>query len=214
MDPKLKSLLPSIGRIILAVALLVGLFIGGVYVGQLTKVDEYTIELKEANSKLIALMEKHLKAVESLENEDVVTRYIMKTNTKVFHTLANLLAESFINSSKEFKLPLGIVLNLGRVESTFKYDAVSEKDAIGIMQVEPKTWVETLVKEGIITSKRDLYDPVKNIRAGTYILRHYYDQCDEGDPMEYAITRYLGGVKNGHFDKVMRAVGEYYLFIR
>lgn len=149
----------------------------------------------------------------SIENDIVISKYIRKSNYKVFVGMSNILAKAFIETSSRFNFPVGVIVSLAQVESTFKYDAISDKKAIGIMQVEPTTWTETLIDEGIITNKLDLFDPIKNIIAGTYILRHYYDQTDKGNKVEYALTRYLGGTKNGHYAKVMKACGEYYMFI-
>jgi hypothetical protein len=51
--------------------------------------------------------------------------------------------------------------------------------------------------------------------AGTKILRVYLDEgIAKGvtNPMDYAVTRYLGGTKNDHYRNLCTAIGEYYVF--
>lgn len=183
------------------------------YAASLMEINELKITCKILE-KCIDERENTLAQYEAIESKEAISEYIRKVNPKIFNLISDLLATKFIECSSDFEIPVGVIVALAQVESTFKYDAISDKGAVGIMQVEPKTWIDTLVNENIITYKQDLFDPSKNIIAGTYILKHYYDQCEESNKMEYAITRYLGGTKNGHFAKVMKSCGEYYLFIK
>lgn len=156
----------------------------------------------------------------------IISDYIRSVNYKVFPDMSKLLSASFINASRKYNIPLELLIGLATVESSFKYDAVSEKNAIGIMQIEPKTWTKILIDKNIITCRQDLFNPTKNISSGAYILKHYHKQEKKQDKeiavkdinrkiknkskhFKYAITRYLGGISNNHFSNVMIACDKY-----
>lgn len=88
-----------------------------------------------------------------------------------------------------------LVLGIIRVESNFKSDAVSNKGAIGLMQIMPKTgvWIaETIGLEKF--EERDLYDYDTNIKMGTWYIKNLIDEFD-GDVVN-ALAAYNGGVGN------------------
>lgn len=170
------------------------------------KYNKFEAEIKSLNNRLSEL--------ESFEDKPTLTRYIQKVNPKVFYQLAEIQAGTFIKCSKTYNLPIGVLVGLADVESKYRHDVVSNKGAIGILQVNPTIWTNELVKKGLIFDKMDLYDPVRNIHCGSYILSKYQTESKKGDPMKFALTRYLGGTKNNHYLNVMKACGEYYLFIK
>lgn len=154
---------------------------------------------------------------------DEMVAYILARNPRVFEKLAGIIADAVMHSAEEFSIPPGYIFALMSVESTFRYDAVSSADCIGLMQVNPKHWVgkeegsDALVKAGVVSSVQDLYDPEINIRAGAYILHHYIDQGKERgveNPVEYGLTRYFGGTSNSHFDKMCKELGRFYVFVQ
>lgn len=89
-----------------------------------------------------------------------------------------------------------------QVESSGNPKAVSNKGAMGLMQIMP-LWVPTLKKEGIILAKKDLLEPNRNIKAGKYILIHYMNH-HKGD-LKKTLKSYSGGHK-GYYRKVMKEI--------
>lgn len=75
-------------------------------------------------------------------------------------------------------------------ESRCKADALGAVGEIGLGQVYPRIWKETLVEEGIIDSVDDLYDPEVNLRAVGFILGESLRYA-KGDPTD-ALRRYNG----------------------
>ena len=73
-------------------------------------------------------------------------------------------------------------------ESKGNPNLVSRYGAIGLMQVLPST-----AKKLCGLSKKELFDPYKNIDCGTKYLRYLYDNY--GRNISYAIAKYYGGPK-------------------
>jgi len=153
--------------------------------------------------------------------ETVFSEYIQSHNRKIFSELAELMAESLVESGEEFDLPPVYLLALAQVESDFNYMAVSKKDCVGLLQINPKVWVKDdsnkdgLKVANIAHTVASLYSPEINIRAGAHILRVYFKQGQKKgkeNPLEYALTRYFGGVKNSHYAKFKSAVGNFYIY--
>jgi len=65
--------------------------------------------------------------------------------------------------------PKALALTVYR-ESKCSQKAFGKVGEIGMTQVYPRVWLETLKKELGITSKEDLWEPLTNLRAGAYIL--------------------------------------------
>jgi soluble lytic murein transglycosylase-like protein len=74
-----------------------------------------------------------------------------------------LLDPVIAESAKEYNLPPELVKAVISVESNYNPSAVSEKGAVGLMQLMPETAREMFVE--------DPYDPVQNIQGGTRYLR-------------------------------------------
>ncbi len=151
-------------------------------------------------------------------NEEAMVAYIMHKNHKVFEDLAHLIAQGVFDASVRYHIAPEVIVGLIDVESDFDCQAVSKAGAIGLMQVNHNVWVNEknpsihLINNGILSKLNDLYDPKKNIMAGTHILRYYLDQAEskgKANCLEYAVTRYLGGTNNGHYSLLSKAVISY-----
>jgi soluble lytic murein transglycosylase len=77
-----------------------------------------------------------------------------------------------------------------RQESTFQADAVSKKDAIGLMQVLPKTGKLLAKQIKVRYAKNKLYEPEYNIELGMVYIANLVQQT--GAP-EYAAAAYNAG---------------------
>ena len=95
-----------------------------------------------------------------------------------------------------------LVLAVVHVESRYDTFAVSDKDAMGLMQILPSTgeWLATQV--GVVwLGPQTLFDPVSNVRLGVAYLRMLIDRYD-GD-ISAALVAYNWGP--GHVDVRLRA---------
>jgi soluble lytic murein transglycosylase-like protein len=77
-------------------------------------------------------------------------------------------------AAKKYELPEPLLLAVMAVESNFDPRAVSEKGAMGLMQLMPGTARDMLV--------HDPFDPAQNIEGGARYLRVLANQY-EGDPL-------------------------------
>ncbi len=84
-----------------------------------------------------------------------------RRNQKIIH--------SIIKSSTETNLDPYLIACIIEVESSFRVNAVSEKGAVGLMQVKPSV-ANSIAKEVIKNGSFDLHDPEDNIALGTYYL--------------------------------------------
>jgi soluble lytic murein transglycosylase-like protein len=76
-------------------------------------------------------------------------------------------------ASKRFALPEHWIRAVMHAESSAKPRARSERGAMGLMQIMPKTWTELRARYGL---GADPYDPRDNILAGAAYLRELYDR--------------------------------------
>ena len=92
---------------------------------------------------------------------------------------------------KDYAIDYPTVLAVIEVESGYVYDAVSEEDAIGYMQVVLKWHEERMENIFGSCAEEILYNPYTNIRVGIDFLAELY--ADYGS-MEMALTAYNLGV--------------------
>jgi peptidoglycan DL-endopeptidase CwlO len=90
-------------------------------------------------------------------------------------------AASFRGAARETRLPLGLLVAIGQVESNLRQDAVSAAGARGVMQVLPATAAEL----GLDASRA-----ATNIRAGARYLRGLVDRFGS---LELALAAYNAG---------------------
>lgn len=87
------------------------------------------------------------------------------------------IKELIASKARDYGIPEQIALGLADKESSFRQSAVSDKGAIGIMQVTPKT------AAGICgIGEQELKDEEQNIDCGLKILADYYRQFSGGIP--------------------------------
>jgi soluble lytic murein transglycosylase len=88
------------------------------------------------------------------------------------------------------------------MESNFTPTALSNKGAMGLTQVMPKYHRKNLIKAGIITTDRDLFNIGASIKAGDMILSEHLAQTN--NDVTKALDKYLGG-KDGVYVKRIQA---------
>jgi len=88
----------------------------------------------------------------------------------------SVVANAIQESSRRFHVPPDWIRAVMRVESDGDAKSVSEKGAIGLMQVMPKTYAELQAKLGLGPDPFDLHD---NIVAGAAYLAEMFDRYGE-----------------------------------
>jgi len=98
--------------------------------------------------------------------------------------------------SFEYSVPQWTIYGVIKAESSFRSDVVSDKGAVGLMQITPDTfdWLMTKTKETL--DGRLLYDPETNIKYGTFFLRYLYAEFDSWDTAFAAYNAGRGNVNN------------------
>jgi Transglycosylase SLT domain len=76
-------------------------------------------------------------------------------------------------ASKRFGVPEHWIRAVLHAESSAKPRARSERGAMGLMQIMPKTWTELRARYGL---GADPFDPLDNILAGAAYIRELYDR--------------------------------------
>lgn len=124
--------------------------------------------------------------------EERVAAHIKKTNSKVSKEEALEWAATYINTSKQFNIPLDILLAKDWVESRFNPRAVSSKGARGIAQFTVSTGKKMWSDLGFeYESAASLENPKQSIIAGGYYLRILLNQFEQN--MTLALTAYNMG---------------------
>ena len=96
-----------------------------------------------------------------------------------------------LESSKEFFLDSALVYAVIKTESSFNQDAVSEKGAMGLMQITRPTADFIALRLGI--GDYDLFQPSVNVRFGCYYLRYLIDRFQN---LKTALCAYNAGEGN------------------
>lgn len=83
--------------------------------------------------------------------------------------------------SEQYNVPKDVIYAVIKVESNFKYDAESYKNARGLMQLMPGTYEWMCQREGIDPEAHSLDDPETNIMIGTCYLSFLYNEFEIWD---------------------------------
>lgn len=132
----------------------------------------------------------------SKEWEDIYG-YILSRNKKVYPKFAAEITDHILEYSEKYGVHPDIVVSIIAVESNFSYWSVSNKNAVGLMQVVYKYWKDDEDVDDILDEEDDLYDPELNIKVGCLILSKLKNQ--HKDIRKY-LNAYYGGT--GYYEKV------------
>jgi hypothetical protein len=89
----------------------------------------------------------------------------------------NAIANAIQEASRRFHVPASWLRAVMRAESAGDANSVSEKGAIGLMQVMPETYVELRAKHGF---GPDPFEPRDNVLAGAAYLADMFSRYGEG----------------------------------
>lgn len=99
--------------------------------------------------------------------------------------------EDMDSCSEAYHVDKALVYAMAKAESGFQTDAVSQKGAVGLMQLMPDTAAWCAEKLGEPLMADQLTDPTVNIRLGAYYLSYLLDRY-EGEESA-AIAAYNAG---------------------
>lgn len=104
--------------------------------------------------------------------------------------------DTVMQASSDFDVPAALIYGVIRTESGFDERAHSSADAMGLMQVTETTlsWLHLRSDEFDAVTVNDLYDPVINIRCGTYMLHLLMERYAVTDTVLAAYNAGLGNV--------------------
>lgn len=109
---------------------------------------------------------------EEQEAVALLVKYIKMTNPELSSKTIWREACAFVHYAKKYGVPGDLLVAVANTESHFDPKAMSEKGAVGVMQVVWNTHAGLLSANGI-TSKNLLHDPELGIAAGALLLSRY-----------------------------------------
>lgn len=102
-------------------------------------------------------------------------------------------SDTITKYSKKYNVDPVIITAIIKTESNFNPKAVSNKNAMGLMQILPDTGKWICEKMNIEFKEEMLFNPDYNIKLGTYYIKYLMDVF-ENDNLAYAA--YNGGITN------------------
>ena len=95
--------------------------------------------------------------------------------------------------SQEYEVDENLIYALIKAESNFEADAVSSKNAQGLMQLMPSTAEEVALQNGIQLTEENISNPEININIGTKYISTLLERykC-----VEIALAAYNAGIGN------------------
>ncbi|MDA8088495.1 MAG: transglycosylase SLT domain-containing protein [Nitrospiraceae bacterium] len=115
------------------------------------------------------------------------------------------VVERIYNEAHRHRFP-DVLIAIAKVESNFDPDAISDKGALGLMQVLGSAWTEELRRRGIIHNEDDLFNVSKCMDASAYILDKYM-AWNKGN-LDAAIIHYGGPADHAYLGKILAALEE------
>ena len=102
----------------------------------------------------------------------IMDSFLQDNNVRLQPDMRDTIAQAVAEQSRLHGIRPGILLSVILAESSFKTDAVSNKGAVGLMQILPST-AQSIAAEMDLAWKDDahLRDPRLNIALGSYYLR-------------------------------------------
>ncbi len=122
---------------------------------------------------------------------EVVSHFLEIHHVRMSPERMHAVAESVMVASRKHDLDAGLLLSMILLESSFQPDAVSEKGAVGLMQLLPST-AEAIAQElDLEWADAHLVDPRKNITLGAAYFKKLMKAFDGDVPL--ALTAYNKG---------------------
>ena len=111
---------------------------------------------------------------------------------KVFYPLK--FKEEIIKYSNKYSIDTALVFSVVKCESSFNPNAVSDKGAIGLMQITKPT--ANYIAQKLKVSDYDLFNAESNLNFGCYYLSYLYERFKDTDTVIVAYNAGEGNVSN------------------
>lgn len=100
-----------------------------------------------------------------------ISDYLRDAKMKFKDNKLRAISESIYDESMRYNIDYRLILALMKIESNFRYDAVSEKGARGLLQVKPSV-ARYVAKDVGVEWRGDetLHEPEENIRIGVHFF--------------------------------------------
>lgn len=140
---------------------------------------------------------------ESLTKEHLlIATTIMNANSRLPESEALAYAVYIMEASKMFTLDPALITGVLLAESRGHRNSISNKGAVGLMQVVWSLHGESLKKKfSTIRTMGDMLEARNNILAGSWILKGYMER--NGHDIKKALTRYRGGHSASYISKIL-----------
>ena len=148
-------------------ALVFGFFMGVRYQARVESLNEVHTLVQVQKSKIDSLRDDN----QRLRTVVLLREFLDKESIRLPQGTLNDIAASIHEASQRYKLPPEMILAVIRIESAFDINALSNKGAVGLMQILPSTGQEIARDLRIEWRGEDLLrDPQANIEMGAYYL--------------------------------------------
>lgn len=161
---------------------------------------EISLSIEEAQA---SIQENNEADIENMTPEEAeVFLFILRFSDKITSANARKLSKLIVEEcDNHSNLDPYLILAVIQVESEFSPRAISNRGAIGLMQVMPRTGEYVAKENGISYSgKKSLYDPLINVKLG---IRYLSFLAERYDNTENALAAYNYGPSN--FEKALSA---------
>jgi transglycosylase-like protein with SLT domain len=148
-------------------ALVFGFFMGVRYQTRVASLSDVQTLVQVQKNKIESLRDDN----QRLRTVVLVREFLDKEGLRLPQGTVNGISTSIHEASQRFKLPPEMILAVIRIESAFDTNALSDKGAVGLMQILPSTGQEIARDLRIEWRGEDLLrDPQANIEMGAYYL--------------------------------------------
>ncbi len=119
---------------------------------------------------------------------------VMSINTLTIKILYKKEYSEYVSKySQEYNVDENLIYALIKAESNFKADAISNKNALGLMQLMPATAEEIADKNEIELTEENILSPDVNINIGT---KYFSTLLEKYECVEIALAAYNAGIGN------------------
>ena len=136
---------------------------------------------------------------------EVFQKFISTSGQRMYPRLSREIVDSAIAYSEKYDLSPILVLAIAKTESEFYPFALSNKNAKGLMQINPEANQRLLIQQGIFKEPADIFDPERNIEAGCFLLRRF---INESPDFNAALDKYLGADSVSYKAQIHEVLGK------
>ena len=168
-------------------ALVFGFFMGVRYQTRVESLNEINTLVQVQKGKIENLRDDN----QRLQTVVLLREFLDRESIRLPEGTVNDIAGSIHEASRRFKLPPEMILAVIRIESAFDINALSNKGAVGLMQIMPSTGEEIARDLRMDWPGVDiLRDPQANIEMGAYYLTKLIGQFNN---LSVALAAYNHG---------------------